>query len=276
MTFREITPADRPALEALLREGFPSTGPGFWENALDVLERRGSVEGLPRYGLVLELDGALCGVMLMVSQRRGAQSLCNLSSWYVREAQRGYAAFMFGHALGTKDVTYLDCSPTPDVLPLVEKYGFEPYTGGSVLLDARMALRPGPKVARLTPQALADARHPDTGRIAENLRHGCHGFLAHDADGAPAPLVYRVARVKQHIPVARFVYGAPETVIAHAGAIMRALLMRAVPLALVDWPAGIAVRSGRAMPDYGVRYRRGPYTPPTGDLLDTEYALFGI
>lgn len=276
MSFREITRADRPALEALLREGFAATGSGFWENALDVLERRASVEGLPRYGIVLEIDGALCGVMLMVSQRRGEDKLCNLSSWYVRDAHRGYAPFMFGHALKARDVTYLDCSPTPDVLPLVEKYGFEPHTGGSVMLDTRFALRPGPKVARLTPQALAAHRWPEAERIAENLRHGCRGFVAHDPNGAPVPLLYRVARVKRHIPVARFVYGAPDAIMTHAGAIMRALLAQAIPLALVDWPAGAAVPFGRAMPDYGVRYKRGPRTPATGDLLDTEYALFGI
>lgn len=276
MKFREITPADRPALEALLREGFASTGPGFWETALDVLARRAPVEGMPQYGIVLEIDGVLCGVMLMVSQRRGAETVCNLSSWYVREAHRGYAPFMFGHTLKAKDVTFLDCSPTPDLVPIIEKNGFEAYTGGTLMLDGRMALRPGKPVARLTPEALSQCHHPEAERIAENLEHGCEGFLAHDASGAPVPLLYRVARVKKHVPVARFVYGDPDTIVAHAGAITRALLSRAIPLALVDWPAGVEVPLGRAMPAYGVRYKRGAGAVPLGDLLDTEYALFGI
>ena len=49
---------------------------------------------------------------------------------------------------------------------------------------------------------------------------------------------------------------------------------RAIPLALVDWPTENKV--GRALPSYGVRYRRGDDVPALGDLLDTEYALFGI
>ena len=80
---------------------------------------------MPRYGIVLEVDGALCGVMLMVSQRRGDKTFCNLSSWYVREANRGLAPFMFGHALKAKDVTYLDCSPTPQVVPIIENTAHE-------------------------------------------------------------------------------------------------------------------------------------------------------
>ena len=74
----------------------------------------------------------------------------------------------------------------------------------------------------------------------------------------------------------RFVYGAPETILAHAGSIARRLLARSIPLALVDWPNGAAAPFGRAMPAYGVRYKRGGDDPALGDLLDTEYALFGI
>ncbi|HCQ65666.1 MAG TPA: hypothetical protein DIU07_11165 [Rhodobacteraceae bacterium] len=276
MKFREITAADLPTLPALLSEGFPSTSPGFWTKALDVLSRRPPVDGMPRYGIVMDDGGDLCGVMLMVAQRRGAATFCNLSSWYVRPAHRGYAPFMFGHALKAEDVTFLDCSPTPDVVPIVEKHGFEPYSGGSLMLDARAAVRRGPKVARLTAQALEECRHPEAARIAENIRYGCRGMLAHDADGAPVPILYRVARVKRHIPVARFVYGAPETILAHAGAIARHLIARGVPLALVDWPVGAEAPTGRMLPDYGVRYKRGADTLPLGDLLDTEYALFGI
>jgi len=276
MTFREITATDLSALPGLLSEGFPSTRPGFWQTALDVLSKRALVDGMPRYGIVLEHGGELCGVMLMISHRRAGTTFCNLSSWYVRDAQRGYAPFMFGHTLKAKDVTFLDCSPTPQVVPIVEKFGFEPYTGGSLLLDGRAAFRSGPKVARLTPQALADCPDADRGRIEENLRHGCRGLLAHDAEGRAVPLLYRVARLKQHVPVARFVYGGSETILAHAGAIARHLLARSIPVALLDWQAGAEAPFGQALPDYAVRYRRGEHAPALGDLLDTEYALFGI
>ncbi len=274
MAFREITPGDLPLLPALLSEGFPATRPEFWFRALDVLDRRPPVEGLPRYGLVLEAEGGLHAVMLMLSQMRGTVRLCNLSSWYVRASHRGYASFMLAQALKAKDVTWLDCSPTPPVVPMIEKLGFEPYTGGSVLLDARASVRRGPAVGPLRPGTLETLEAAERERIEANLHAGCRGLVAQGT--GEQPLLYRVARVKRHVPVARFVYGAPEVILAHAGAIARHLLARGIPLALVDRPVGVAVPLGREMPGYGVRYCRGDAAPPVGDLLDTEYALFGI
>ncbi len=279
MAFRDIEPGDLPLLPGLLSEGFPATRPDFWAKALDVLDTRPPVEGLPRYGIVLEAKGELQAVMLMLSQRRGGVRLCNMSSWYVRASHRGYASFMFAHALKTKDVTWLDCSPTPPVVPMIERFGFRPYSAGSVLLDARAAVRRGPAVAPLKPEALAALKPEARERIEANLRAGCRGLVALGVQGGgngEQPLLYRVARVKRHVPVARFVYGAPEVILTHAGAIARHLLARGIPLALVDRPIGAAVPVGRALPGYGVRYKRGDDAPPVGDLLDTEYALFGI
>ncbi len=276
MTFREITAQDLPAIPGLLCEGFPSTTPGFWVRALDALSKRAPVPDLPRYGIVLDNDGTLDGVMLMVSHESGEATYCNLSSWYVRDSHRGLATFMFGHALRTKGVTFLDCSPTPGVVPIIEKFGFQPYTGGSLLLDPRVALKRGPTVSRLTRADLAQIEPAERARLDAHLDYGCQGFLAHDAKGAPTPILYRVARLKRHIPVARFVHGAPDAILAHAGSILRHLIARAVPLALVDWPAQTEAPFGRALPSYGVRYRRGETAPALGDLLDTEYAVFGI
>ena len=277
MKFRDIETADFPALATLLSEGFPATTRGFWVTALDLLAGWEPVAGLPRYGIVVEDGGALCGVLLMLSHKRGEATICNLSSWYVRASHRGAAPFMFARALGVDGVTYLDCSPTPEVVPVIERFGFRPYTDGALLLDARQSLRRGARVTRLTPEALAACGDPERARIEANLAYGCRGLLARDADGAPVPLLYRVARVKRRIPIARFVYGAPETIAANAGPITATLIARGIPLAQVDWPQGAAPPPvGRVMPRYGVRYRRGDGSPPVGDLLDTEYAAFGI
>lgn len=274
--FREIAAADLSAIPGLLCEGFPSTTRRTWENALDVLSRRAPVHGLPRYGHLIERDNQLCGVMLMVSHRRESATFCNLSSWYVRESQRGLASFLLGHCLGATNVTYLDCSPTPAVVPIARKFGFRPYTGGALLLDARAALRPGPMVHELTPGRLATCHGTDRARIEEHLACGCRGVLAHDADGGGLPLLYRVARLKRRVPVARFVYGAPNTIVEHAGSLMRHLVARAIPIALVDWPAEADPPFGVTFRNYGVRYVRGDHAPEIGDLLDTELALFEI
>jgi hypothetical protein len=281
MKFREIETSDLPVLADLLSEGFPSTTRKFWTRALGLLQQRQPVEGLPCYGIALEAGGTLNGVLLMLNQRRGETTFCNLSSWYVREEHRGAAPFMFSHALAAKGVTYLDCSPTPEVVPVIERFGFAPFTGGALMLDARMSLRRGQRVTALTPEAvtsgpLAETGVPQADRIVENLRYGCQGLIARDAEGRPVPVLYRVARVKRHIPIARFVYGAPETIAAHAGSIAAYLLARGIPVAHVDWPVGTEPPVGRLLPRYGVRYRRGAGALPVGDLLDTEYAVFGI
>lgn len=277
MKFRDIETDDFPALATLLGEGFPTTTRRFWVAALDLLTGWEPVAGLPRYGIVVEDGGALCGVLLMLSHKRGEATICNLSSWYVRASHRGSAPFMFARALGFEGVTYLDCSPTPEVVPVIERFGFRPYTGGALLLDARLSLRKGARVTRLTPEALTGCDDPERARIEANLAYGCRGLIARGTGGIPTPLLYRVARVKRRVPIARFVYGAPETIVANAGPITAALIARGIPLAQVDWPEGTPPPPvGRVMPRYGVRYRRGDASPPVGDLLDTEYAAFGI
>ena len=74
---------------------------------------------------------------------------------------------------------------------------------------------------------------------------------------------------------ARFVFGAPEVLVASAGAVMRALLMRGILLAQIDAPKGMQPANGRLMPSRDLRYVTGGKPPLAGDLLETEIAIFG-
>ena len=51
---------------------------------------------------------------------------CNLSSWYVEPSFRAYAPLLVSQALRHKHVTYLNVSPAPHTLPIIEAQGFRP------------------------------------------------------------------------------------------------------------------------------------------------------
>ena len=70
------------------------------------------------------------------------------------------------------------------------------------------------------------------------------------------------------------IFGAPEQVLEAAGPIMRHLLGKAIPLALVDIGEprdmlGVHTCLGR-----NLRYFSGS-APAVGDMLDSELAIFG-
>ena len=274
---RDLVSEDIPALTALLAEGFPLKTPAYWQNALAVLGARPRLGELPQYGLGLEVDGTLQGVMLMIAGQRGDHLYCNLSSWYVREDHRTWSVMLFQRAMRRKGVCYTDCSPAEHVLPVITKLGFQPYTGGSVLIDARAALRGGDGVVQaLDRTALDRLDPPEQSLIRAHLEHGCAGVLVTGPDGRPHPALYRTTRLKRLVPAARFVSGPPEVLMAAAGGLMRALVRRGLPLMLIDLPTEGTPSLGRHMPGYGIRYARGGPPLYAGDLLDTEIAVFGL
>lgn len=278
MKIREITLADLPALATLLTEGFPSKTLAYWKNALNLLATRPKVGDLPQFGLALEMDNALQGVMLMIARDTGAAVFCNLSSWYIRPDLRKYAPLLFQRSLRFKEVNYTDCSPAAHVLPIVEKFGFQPYTAGTVLLDARAILRPGPPppVVALTTAALNQLDPGLRTDVTRHLDYGCQGFLLRGQQGQPIPVLYRKTRLKRLVSAARFVLGDPQHLVAQAPGLARALLRRGVPIMLVDWPQGITQAAGILLPRYGVRYSRAETHPDAGDLRDTEIGVFGF
>lgn len=270
---REIEDRDLPGIVTLLSEGFSSKTPGYWERALARLAARPRVDPLPVYGLMLDDGETAQGVMLMISATREQGPVCNLSSWYVRADFRAQAPLLFHRSLRFKGVCFTDCSPAAHVLPIITKFGFRPYSGGSVLIDARTALRGGGRVRSLDPGALQGSQRT-------HLDYGCQGFLIEGPGGEPEAALYRPTRLKKRIPAARFVSGDPERLFVHAGGLARGLLRRGIPLMLIDCPPGVTPPVGRLLPEYQLRYTKtatpdGP-DPAVGDLLDTEVAVFGL
>jgi len=276
MRIREIQETDLSAVLQLLIVGFPKKTPVYWAHVLSVLAARPRCGGLPVFGLALEIEGALQGLMLMISGQKNGDRFCNLSSWYVRPEYRKFSPFLFQRALRPKDVSFTDCSPAPHVLPIITKFGFCPYSCGTLLIDPRASLRSSAPIRNIR-TTLPEQIAPDLRiTIESHLSYGCRGFLIEGQRQCPMPVLYRTTRLKRAVPSARIVYGDPDIIIANAGGLMRKLMRRGIMLMLIDLPCGSNPTLGRIFPEYEVRYVRGPNIPDVGDLLDTEVSVFGL
>jgi hypothetical protein len=277
MLVRKITDADLFELGALLAEGFPKRTLEDWRAALRILVDRPSVEGFPKYGYCLEDAGRLEGVLLLLTATIDGVTRSNLSSWYVRPRYRSFATLMHKCAVRTRGSTYLNLSPATHTLRNIESLGFRPYTGGTLLLDATSAVKMGNSTVRsFTPDAASTLDAEARRSVETHCRYGCNALLLEDKEG-PMIALYRVRWLKRIMPAARFVAGDPIRLAASAGSLMRTLLPRGIPLALVDAP--LLYTPPRGIRLFAKRERRyasiNGALPAPGDLRETEVALFG-
>lgn len=275
MQIREIETADIARAAALLAEGFPGQDAASWTAVLRTLDARPTLTGYPRMGFVVEADGRLEGIILLISSLIDGVVRSNLSSWYVRPDARQYATFLFQRSIKQRGGIYLNLSPSVEALPIAKAFGFKPYTGGVLRFDARSALRAaGNRVRAIDARNLSmlDDAARDTVRI--HLGYGCRACSIEDGNGA-LPIIYRVRRVKRIVPVARIVSGDPARVAASAGDLSRFFLMRGIAGFFIDAPRDIEGVTGAShLPDKDVRYVKGAPAPAPGDLRETEMAIF--
>src|SRR5580704_10497873 len=95
---RPIAAADLDGVARLLNQGFGfRRSRAFWRRVLDHLEGRPPLDGLPKYGYMLESGGRPVGAILLIFSTPGTGEdpdaiRGNISSWYVELAFRGYAS----------------------------------------------------------------------------------------------------------------------------------------------------------------------------------------
>ena len=122
------------------------------------------IEGVPRYGYVLEGGIGPVGVILLISSQRGDQIIANLSSWYVEPQWRSHSTLLIAVATKLKHVTYLNASPAPHTWRTLQAQGFTPYNFGR---SAVFALPGRGHVSENIPDDLPEAQllrdHRDAG-----------------------------------------------------------------------------------------------------------------
>ena len=237
------------------------------------LAARTPPEGCPQFGYLLEADGVVVGVLLLICSERDGHVRCNMSSWYVDPAHRGHAAVLAAMAAKQKHVTYLNVSAAPHTWPILEAQGYRRYTQGQFAAVPALKLGGAGKVRAL---GEADRALPDYDLLRAHADIGCLALICETPAG-PEPFVFLPRRV-EHLPFAvmQLVY-ARDTgrFVACAGPVGRFLLGRGVPAVICDAEGSIAGLPGLFFKDRTPRFFKGPDRPRVNDLSFTEMVVFG-
>jgi hypothetical protein len=280
---RQIADADVPAIVALLARGFPARSRAFWAHALAQLAKRRPPSGLPQYGYLLASDDKPVGAILVICSTMragdGFATRCNLSSWYVEPAFRSYASLLVSRAVAHKHVTYLNVSPAPHTMPIIEAQGFARYCDGLfVAVPLLKDLFGGEDVEVVEAHERVPVEIDTFEReiLRQHAELGCISLCC-VAAGRAYPFVFRPRIVKKLMPCARLIYCRDiGDFVRFAGPIGRYLARRGKPLLIVDAdgpiPSLVGVFRGGRMP----KYFKGGERPRLGDLAYTEFAVLGV
>ena len=265
---RQIADRDLGVLPGLLAYGFPRTTHDFWSDGLARMAAMPAVEGMPRFGYVLENDTDIVGVLLLLSSRRGARIVANLSGWYVEPNWRAHSPLLVAMATKQKQVTYVNASPAPHTWRTLEAQSFIPYNFGR---SAVFALPGRGRVSQAIPDDLPEAQllrdHRALGWIS----------LVVEKDGVVSPVVLRPRRLdRPPVPMMDVMYcRSPEDLARCAPALTRHFLSRSLGFLIDgDVPSSNFAVWGHYVEGKERRYYKGPWRPRLGDLAYTEKAIF--
>jgi hypothetical protein len=283
---RRIEDADADNIVSLLARGFAARRPRrFWEHVIASLAARAAPADAPRYGYLLESDGAAVGAILQIysTQRTEgcvaqASTRCNVSSWYVEPAFRSYAPFLVSQALKQKGVTYLNISSAPHTRPIVEAQGYLRFSNG---VFAALPCLSGPPDAevRVIPVDAQPQGHCETHErdlLRDHVAYGCMSLWCETPERA-FPFVFRARRVKGLIACAQLIYCRDTAdLVRFARPLGRYLARRGRPLVILDANGPVRGLIGKYFDQTMPKYFKGPAPPRLGDLAYTEAALFGM
>jgi hypothetical protein len=280
---RTIAETDLPGLADLLTRGFPERSRAYWDHALAQLAQRDAPADCPRFGYMLDCDGAAVGVILLIFSQIGPSGAphlrCNISSWYVDPRWRGYASLLIASAARRKDTTYFNVSPAPHTLPVIEAQGFKRYCDGQMLcLPALNAPVFGARVEQFDAATDygADIDASERALLIDHVANGCVALILRHR-GRASPFVFLPCPVVRRVfPGAQLVYcRSVDEFVRYAGPLGRRLLREGIMAALVDANGPIAGLIGAYQTKRGPKYFKGPHRPIIGDIAFSEAILFG-
>lgn len=279
---RPIADTDIGPVATLLARGFRKRSHKFWLKALDLLGRREPPAPLPKYGYLLESNGVAVGVLLVISAKVQTGDLittrCNVSSWYTEPEFRAYAPLLVSRAIAAKELTYLNVSPAPNTLPIIEAQGFSRYSNGIFVAVPIVALRFGQRLQ------VAEAPHrpsiafdqADQDLLLQHMEWGCVSLWCVSSERA-YPFVFRLRVVEGIIPCAQLVYCRDiEDFVRCAGPVGRFLARRGRLFVLLDANGPVPGLVGKYFPGKMPKYFKGRHRPRLGDLAHTEIAVLGV
>jgi hypothetical protein len=265
---RPIGENDLGELAGFLAQGFPRTGVEYWNAGLTRLRALPPVEGMPRFGHVLESETGIVGAVLLISSRREGRIIGNLSGWYVEPNYRAHSAMLVAMATRRKDAIYLNASPAPHTWRNLQAQGFRPFNFGRSAVLPALTLGGG-HVTAIVPGDL-----PERDLLLAHGGLGCISLVC-EKEGRLLPFVFKPRRLER--PRARMmelIYCRSTDEFVRAGAALgRYLFFRHGALGV------ILDGKLKGMPSHYVagkepRYFKGAEAPSLNDLAFTEKVLF--
>jgi hypothetical protein len=283
---REIGDCDLDLIGDLLTRGFAFRPREYWMRGLRRLADKPIPPGVPRYGYMLESEGAPVGCLLLIYSSRtfGGETVirCNVSSWYVDPEFRNYAALFASMAQKRKDVTYFNVTPALHTWPILQAQGFETYCRGSFFSGPSLSGGGhGMKISAIKADTEFVSGLPDSDfeMLKRHAEYGCISLVCHTND-AMLPFIFIPLRKRRgFIPMPAVLLGYCNSIADYvrcAGAIGRHLLWRGKPVVIVDANEPIPGLKGFYREPGDRRYFKGPHRIELGDLADTELAIFGL
>jgi hypothetical protein len=288
---RVITEADLPAAIDLLTRGYGSgrePGPirprSFWEDIISRLSDRALPDGgLPRYGYVIDNDGELVGILLLIFstiwESGKAKIRCNGLGWYVEPAFRLWAPMLIKRCSDCKEATVLNLTPAANTFPVIEALSYARYCGGilaSIPLLSRATNGAPVRVVDVHSKPDVPLDPHDRDLLLEHAYCGCTSLWCITPEDA-YPFVFRVRQVK-NVPCMHLVYCRNVDDFVRFARPIGWFLARYTWrfLVLVDANGPVQGLVGRYFAGRANRYFRGSDRPRLGDLAYTELALFDI
>jgi hypothetical protein len=277
---RQIEEADLEGVVDLLARGFQLHPRAYWQRALDRLGAHRGPPDLPRFGYLLECEGAPVGVILMICSSQSAAGgpaiRCNLSSWFVEPAFRTFAPLLISNALGHRNVTFVNVSPAAHTEPIIEAQGFSRFSEGQFVAFPALAAAPAVPFRLFDGGSVPEVAYEpaDLELMRAHAAYGCITLWCVTAQHA-LPFAFLPRLVKGVLPGAELIYCADlADFVRFARPIGLHLLKRARLFVIVDATGRIEGLPGHYVAGKRRKYFKGT-RPRLGDLAYTEIPMFG-
>ncbi|SIO34354.1 hypothetical protein SAMN05443247_04184 [Bradyrhizobium erythrophlei] len=290
---RLITDADIPAAINLLTRGYGPGGaePGparprsFWEHIFSYLRLRPLHAGeLPRFGYVIDSDGELVGILLLIFstiwENGKAKIRCGGSGLYVDPAFRMYAPLLIRKASSIRDATILNLTPAEHTFRIIEALSYVRYCDGifvSIPLFSRAPKDAPVSVVDVHTKLDVSLDPHDRDLLLEHADCGCTSLWCITPQGAH-PFVFRSRQLKKVSCAQQLVYCRNVDDFVRFARPIGLFLARHTGRFLVVLDANDPVQGlvGKYFAGKANRFFCGSDRPRLGDLAYTEISLFGI
>ena len=264
---RQIAPGDLDVLAALLTHGFPRSHHESWTQGFARIAALPVVEGMPRFGYVLESETGIVGVLLLITSERGGRIISNLSSWYVEPNWRTHSTLLVSMATKQKHVTYLNASPAPHTWRTLTAQGFRPFNFG------RSATFPAIGFGRGHVSAIIPGDLPEHDMLVAHAGLGCVSLVC-EKDGLVSPFVFKPKRLERpNVAMMELIYCRDTQDFVRCGAALGRYLLKQGALGVI-----VDGKVSGMTAHYAVgkepRYFKGPEAPNLNDLAFTEKVIF--